>query len=124
MHNLENTDKITEDTIQIGDIYKLVGPYSCTIKISYITRFVYSTGAIAPYIEGLDDYFEISNKKPYPIFYGKTNDNLINDTWFNFRDNKTDQLLGENIVAIFPDDEEYSFRVWCENEGIHQIYKI
>ena len=127
MDNIENKiieNKITEDTIKIGDIYKLSGPYNCTIKISFISRFVYLTGAIAPYIEGIDKYFETCNKQPYPIFYGKTDDDFIRNIWFTFRDNKTDNLLGDNIIAIFPDDEDYSFRVWCENEGIHKISKI
>lgn len=121
---MNNNKIITENDIKVGSIYKLTGPYNCTVKIKYIGRCVYLTGAIAPYIEKLDDYFETSNKQPFPIYYGITNDGFLKDIWFNFRDNKTDQLLGDNMVAIFPDDEDYSFRVWCEQEGIHRISLI
>ena len=115
---------INENDIKIGSSYKLEGPYNCSIKIIKISRCVYMTGAIAPYIEGIDDYFVQSNKQPFPIFYGITNDGFLKDIWFTFRDNKTDELLGENLIAIFPDDEEYSFRVWCENDAIHKISLI
>lgn len=112
---------ITEETIKVGHTYKLEGPYACTIKVYYVGRFKYTPGIMAPYIEGLDDAFEKINSEPHPIFIGKTDNGWINDTWFTFRDYVTDKLLGDNIVAIYPDDEDYSFRVWCEREGIHRI---
>jgi hypothetical protein len=112
---------IIEESIKVGDIYKLKGPYECTIKISNIRRFKYSKGMISPYIEGLDEFFDKCDKPSYPIFYGMTDNGWLNDTWFTFRDYITEKLLGDNIVAIYPDDEDYSFRVWNEKEGIHRI---
>ncbi len=115
---------ITEDNIKIGDTFKLEGPYSCTIKIKLIKKFKYVTGAIAPYIEDIDECYESIQKDPHPIFYGMTDNDWIRDTWFTFRDHVTDRLLGDNIVGIYPDDEDYSFRVWCEKDGIHKITHI
>ncbi len=115
---------ITEDNIKIGDTFKLDGPYKCTIKIKMITEFKYLPGATAPYIKGLDECYESIKSEPHPIFYGMTDNEWIRDTWFTFRDHTTDKLLGDNIVGIYPDDEEYSFRVWCEKEGIHTIANI
>lgn len=114
---------ITEESIKVGDTYKLEGPYACTIKVYYVGRFKYIPGVIAPYVEGLDEDFEKINSDVHPIFIGKTDNDWIKDTMFTFRDYVTDRLLGDNIVAIYPEDEEYGHRVWCEKEGIHQIYK-
>lgn len=112
---------ITEETIKVGDTFNLEGPYACTITIYYIGKFKFSPGIISPYVKGIDDAFETINSEIYPIFVGKTNNEWIRDTMFTFRDYETGKLLGDNIVAIYPEDEEFSHRVWCEQEAIHKI---
>lgn len=112
---------ITEDSIKIGDTYRFEGPYACTIKIEHIGRFKYSTGIVAPYVKGLDDAYNELTNESHPIFLGKTDNEWIKHTWFTFRDYVTDKLLGDNVIAIYPDDEDFSFRIWCEKEAIHKI---
>jgi hypothetical protein len=116
---------ITEDNVVVGETYQIIGgEYPCTLKIIHKSRFVFVKGAIAPYIEGIDEHFEKSESNKYPIYLAKSTDPFLNLVWICFRDYKTEELLDENMIAIYPDDEEYGHRVWCENDGIQKISRF
>ena len=113
---------ITEDNINVGDIYQIIGgSYPCTLKIINKKRFIFFKGIIAPYIEDIDDEFHNSSNNKYPIYLAKSTDDFLNYVWICFRDYNTEELLDNNTIAIYPNDEEYGHRIWCENDGIQKI---
>ena len=115
---------ITEENIKINDIYQMIGPYNSTVKIKKISNCKFMKGSIAPFIENVDEDYEKINSIQYKIFYGVTNNIWLNDIWFTFRDYKTERLLEDNKIAIYPVDEEFGQRIWMENESIQKIENI
>lgn len=104
---------ISEETLKIGDKVNIYGSYHFYNYVIDKISIAYYDKSITPYIKDVNSNFCPKDKITFPIFHA-------NDLWFTFRYNG--EILKDNDIAVFLDDNEMGHIMWCGGNGILKIF--